>query len=327
MREYAKVSPKVWQSRKFRDLPGDDARLLYFYLHTSPQANSLGCYVLPPGYGSADLRWSESRYRAALEALCEAGLAGWDERENLVRITQFLRHDPLTNPNHATAAVKLVLKLPPSPETVEVIRELLDSGYIKNPEPLLAALRAMAEPVAMPIESHPDAIPMGIESHPDAIAMGIETQNQNQRQRQRQSSSDHHHQSSDSRDNEPTWREELLIAMGLGRDGITGPNGRMLGKPSDMLLAQRWKDELGLTEAEIIAEIRSVMDRRKSTAAVGGFSYFTDALRRFSAIKHGPALTPDETAAIEPPKGKQAKNEDTLRTILAAAAASTGGAH
>ena len=48
MRSFSKVSPNVWQSQRFNALP-DDSRLLYFYLLTSPHANSAGPTAYPAG--------------------------------------------------------------------------------------------------------------------------------------------------------------------------------------------------------------------------------------------------------------------------------------
>ena len=67
MRSYSRISITIWRSRKFRSLPSDDPRLLYFYLHTCPHINSTGCFVLPEGYACADLGWPSDRYRAALD--------------------------------------------------------------------------------------------------------------------------------------------------------------------------------------------------------------------------------------------------------------------
>ena len=49
MRQFAKISPKVFGSPKFKKLESDKARLAYFWLHLSPNANSLGCFMVSPG--------------------------------------------------------------------------------------------------------------------------------------------------------------------------------------------------------------------------------------------------------------------------------------
>ena len=49
-RDFFKVSPNLWSSRKFRGLPDDQCRLLYLYLLTCKHANSCGCFELPVAY-------------------------------------------------------------------------------------------------------------------------------------------------------------------------------------------------------------------------------------------------------------------------------------
>ena len=61
MRDYSKISPALWQSARFNDLPSDDGRYLYLYLLTSSHQTSAGCYQLPDGYSCSDLRWPLAR--------------------------------------------------------------------------------------------------------------------------------------------------------------------------------------------------------------------------------------------------------------------------
>ena len=151
MRDYGKISTSIWNSRKFGKVP-DDARLLYLYLHTCPHVNSVGCFVLKDGYATADLGWSVERYLEALDSLSKAFLVGFDRGENLVRVVNFLKFDPFTNPKHAQGAVKLALGLPDSPEKLNALNDIagcrhtekldilhreidrLSKGY-RNPEP------------------------------------------------------------------------------------------------------------------------------------------------------------------------------------------------
>jgi len=151
MRDYGKVSTSIWNSRKFGKVP-DDARLLYLYLHTCPHVNSVGCFVLKDGYATADLNWPVDRYSKALDTLCKAYLVAFDRSENLVRVVNFLKFDPFTNPKHAQGAVKLAISLPDCLEKLNVLNDIagcrhadeseilhreidrLSKGY-RNPEP------------------------------------------------------------------------------------------------------------------------------------------------------------------------------------------------
>ncbi|QBX33912.1 hypothetical protein E4191_03665 [Paracoccus liaowanqingii] len=123
MRDYAKISCTLWGSRKFRSLP-DDAKLLYLYLHTCQHVNSVGCYVLPEGYATADLEWNVEQVRNGIEMLLKADLIAFDRTENLVRIVDFLKYDPFANPKHAAGAVKIAMKLPDCPERRRLLEEI-----------------------------------------------------------------------------------------------------------------------------------------------------------------------------------------------------------
>jgi len=102
MRDYSKVSPSVWRSRKFTALGDDsDAKLAYHYILSSPHANSAGCYDLPIGYGCADLGWSEDRFRKAIERLSTVGLIAYSEAEKTVLIHNWTTFNPPTNAKHA----------------------------------------------------------------------------------------------------------------------------------------------------------------------------------------------------------------------------------
>jgi len=123
MRDYGKISTSIWNSRKFSKI-SDDARLLYLYLHTCPHVNSVGCFVLKDGYATADLGWDEKRYREAMHSLCDAFLTAFDSQESLVRIINFLKFDPFTNPKHAQGAAKIAISLPDSAEKLNVLRDM-----------------------------------------------------------------------------------------------------------------------------------------------------------------------------------------------------------
>lgn len=101
MRDFFKVSPTVWRSRKFKSLPDMAARQVYLYLLTCPHGNSAGCYDLPPMYACADLDMTEEVYRKSIESLLIAGLIHYDRAENTLWIVNFEHFNEPTNPKHA----------------------------------------------------------------------------------------------------------------------------------------------------------------------------------------------------------------------------------
>lgn len=96
---------------------------------------------------------------------------------------------------------------------------------------------------------------------------------------------------------EPTTRERILAAMGVGPDGVAGPS-KFIGGQGDMAEAQRWLDMPGMTVSVIEAEIVTVMARRTSPPST--FSYFTPAMQRLSASLSSPALQPTGGQSVRP---------------------------
>ncbi len=101
MREFSKVSPNVWQSRKFWSLPGDEHRYLYLYILTNQHSNSAGCFQLPEGYGCADLKWSEQVFSNRMETISKAGLVLFDKEEKTLLITNWFEFNAPINAKHA----------------------------------------------------------------------------------------------------------------------------------------------------------------------------------------------------------------------------------
>jgi hypothetical protein len=101
MRDFIKVSPSLWRSKKFRSLTTSDAQLAYVYVLTNPHCNSAGCYDLPKLYACTDLGWPEKAYNKALDSLLIAGLILFDAAETTILITNWVAFNEPTNPKHA----------------------------------------------------------------------------------------------------------------------------------------------------------------------------------------------------------------------------------
>jgi hypothetical protein len=124
-RDYSKVSPRLWQSSRFGFLP-DDAKFAFLYLLTSEHQNSAGCYRLPDGYATADLRWTLDRYRKAREHLVKAGMIQFDPDESVVMIERWFNHNQPMSEDHLTG--------------IERILERIDSDQIRE-----AAQKALSD--------------------------------------------------------------------------------------------------------------------------------------------------------------------------------------
>lgn len=105
MRDFSKISPSVWKSKKFRALPDDSARLVYLYLLTCPHGNSAGCFDLDPTYACTDLRISDKAYTKAIEAMCAVSLISYDHTENSIYLSNWATFNAPTNAKHAMGLI------------------------------------------------------------------------------------------------------------------------------------------------------------------------------------------------------------------------------
>ena len=112
MRDFSKISPALWHSKRFNNLPSDDGRYLYLYLLTNEHQTSAGCYRLPDGYATNDLSWELSRYVTARQELVAADLIFFDELESVVMITRWFQHNPPMSDSHFIGIERVLAKLP-----------------------------------------------------------------------------------------------------------------------------------------------------------------------------------------------------------------------
>lgn len=112
MREFSKVSPALWASKRFNDLLSDDARYLYLYLLTCEHQTSAGVFKLKDGYAVEDLKWQLERFTAARQHLIDAELIRFDAATSVFLITRWFRHNPPMNDSHYKGVAKVIRKVP-----------------------------------------------------------------------------------------------------------------------------------------------------------------------------------------------------------------------
>jgi len=112
MRVFSKISPAIWQSERFRSLPSQDGRFLFFYFLTSGHQTSAGCHQIPDGYACTDLDWTSERYKAARQELIDAEMIRFDPDCKVVMVTNWFKHNPPMNPKHAMGIEKALDSLP-----------------------------------------------------------------------------------------------------------------------------------------------------------------------------------------------------------------------
>lgn len=132
MREFSKVSPTVWRSKKFRALPDMECRHVYLYLLTCPHANSAGCFDIHPLYAAADLGLTEERFRYCIETLSNTCLVEWDGDENTVLIGNWVEFNGPQNPKHALGILSQLAQVSSDSLRTKAFQELRAEIYRKK---------------------------------------------------------------------------------------------------------------------------------------------------------------------------------------------------
>lgn len=127
MREFNKVSPKVWRDRKFRALPSNDARLLFVYLITCEHQNSSGCFRLPDGYAVHDLGWEASIYSEKLAEVEASGLVITDAETSEVFICEWFETNPAMSKKHAIGIERIISNI-----ESDKLRELAEAEFVTS---------------------------------------------------------------------------------------------------------------------------------------------------------------------------------------------------
>ena len=124
-RQFSKVSPAVWRSKRFTDLADPWAQLLYVYFLTCEHQNSAGCFRLPDGYASADLGWPVDAYQAARSMLVNAGLITFDAETSEIYVDRWFKHNPAMGDKHATGAGRLIGRI-----ESDALREKVEAEFM-----------------------------------------------------------------------------------------------------------------------------------------------------------------------------------------------------
>jgi 5-methylcytosine-specific restriction endonuclease McrA len=143
--KYFRVGSGVWLS----GWP-DDVRLAAFYVLTSPHRNTEGIYRLPIAYAATDLKWTEKKFRKALDRLVLDGFAEYDDASHVILIVNALKWQAPDNPNQVRSAVASISSLPASP----LVRRFVDLAEVDAPN-LAAALRERLSGEAIPVTAKP----------------------------------------------------------------------------------------------------------------------------------------------------------------------------
>lgn len=135
---FTKIDSIIWTDSKYKEL-SDDAKFLFIYVLTCPHRNILGYYFLPIPYGAFDLGWVSERFTKGLHELFNKGFINYNHETNMIFIKNFLKYNPLENPNQVKGAIKVLNSLPSGSINIEFV-ELVKSINETLSKPLLEPL-------------------------------------------------------------------------------------------------------------------------------------------------------------------------------------------
>jgi hypothetical protein len=147
MREYGSVQTQFWSDLVLQGL-STHAKLLAVYLLTGPHTNMLGCFRLPAGYVSEDLKWNGEIVSEVFAELARVGFLIRDAESGWIFIYHFLEWNPIENPNQGKSLSKLCNQVPqqsrvfkPLVESLLTQTKYLDEGFRNRLETLCQAFR------------------------------------------------------------------------------------------------------------------------------------------------------------------------------------------
>lgn len=307
-RDFSKVSPNLWDSKKFRNLPDDDARFCYVYLITNKHCNSAGCYRIRDGYASADLNWPLERYRNAIDSLCKGGLVSFDRDEETLLVENWVAFNEPTNAKHALGILNTLDAV--SSETLKTQR-----------------IQEFAEPIERKKFDQDKQVGVQIQSLLKAYSKGIltETKTQTKRETKRDSivssvvararselpepvsdpgaaPSNTLHDPTSVETNHNTTLPDLDSLESKLREA----GGDALNSSSAALLIMAaplsWIEGGADLDRDIVPAIRA-RSKNKEPASIGAWTYFTDVVRDWMRTKcERTSVSSDRAGSLDPTK-------------------------
>jgi hypothetical protein len=139
VRSYGRIQTQFWTDEKILRLT-DGAKLLMSYFLTGPHTNAIGCFRLPSGYIEADFGWVTETVTQTVSELLREGLILRDQKTGWTLLPNFLKHNPIENPNVAKAAMPLIEAIPQTLEMFSVFIKALEPYAERFPKGFLNGL-------------------------------------------------------------------------------------------------------------------------------------------------------------------------------------------
>lgn len=161
-RAYGVIQTAFWTDERTRGL-SSNGKLFAAYLLSGPHTNAIGCFRLPPGYVAEDLGWSTETVSETIAETVSKGFLRRCERTGFIFIRNFLRYNPIQNPNVGKSVAPFVEAVPRNAMFYEEFLAAVEPYAERLPKGLMERLRkplpeGYAEP--NPIHSEQKSIPI-----------------------------------------------------------------------------------------------------------------------------------------------------------------------
>jgi len=136
MARYRKVSVRIWNDEKFRDL-SDDGKLVFLFLITHPHMTSLGAMRATPEGLASELGWPPERFSEGYRQPLSKGMVEYDPEACCLVLPNFIKHNVPENPNVVKSWASLQDLIPEcqlKDALIQRVRNFLDEygeGYAK----------------------------------------------------------------------------------------------------------------------------------------------------------------------------------------------------
>lgn len=160
---YSKIESKFWMDEK-TTIISPEARYIMLYLLTSPHKNMLGFYYLPKPYIIHDVKLSPERFELGFRELLGSKMIFYDEKASVMLLPNYLKHNPLDNPNVVKSAIEKLDELPKNSleplflqalqrygkpfyqPLIENVKERLNTSPVDAPETEMIRTETASEP-------------------------------------------------------------------------------------------------------------------------------------------------------------------------------------
>lgn len=123
MAKFRKIDPRIWNDLKFMNL-SERAKLVFFFVLTSPQQTMLGAMRATPSGLTAELRMPLHDFSDAFLEIAEQGMLKFDERAAFIWLPNWFRYNRPESPSVVKAWPAAVALLPECSLKLELLQRI-----------------------------------------------------------------------------------------------------------------------------------------------------------------------------------------------------------